>query len=68
LYDDEPGQSLKETLVEAVKRNTHTGTSTAVLAKLESGDKVGKLTTTNLGDSGYLIFRQDSRGILKTIF
>jgi len=51
-----------------VRRNPNKGSTTAVLAKLETGDRVGKLATTNLGDSGYLIFRQDSRGILKTIF
>ena len=33
------------------------GSSTAVLVKLDPAD--GKLSTCNLGDSGYMIFRQD---------
>jgi len=40
-------------LIQSVKINKNIGTSTAVLLKLE-GDE---LITTNLGDSGYMIFR-----------
>ncbi len=51
-----PDSTLKETLVEAVKRTTHIGSSTAVLARIDREDsKV--LRTCNLGDSGYAIFR-----------
>ena len=45
--------SLKEILIEAVKQNKNMGSSTAVLARLEGN---GELKTTNLGDSGYVIF------------
>lgn len=41
-------------MVEAVKRTTFTGSSTAVLAKLDS-KQPNLLRTTNLGDSGYLL-------------
>jgi protein phosphatase PTC7 len=66
LYDSEPEKSLKEILVEAVKRNKHMGSSTAVLVKLDS-KKHGKMSTCNLGDSGYMIFRQEA-GKLSQIF
>jgi protein phosphatase PTC7 len=39
-------------LIDAVTRNKNTGSSTAVLARID-GDT---LKTTNLGDSGYVIF------------
>ena len=46
-------------LVEAVKNNKHTGSSTAVLLKFdEQGGRPNVLLTTNLGDSGYVIFRE----------
>lgn len=57
LYDVDPKMTLKNILVEAVKKNPHKGSSTAVLVKLEA-DRSGRMTTCNLGDSGYMIFRQ----------
>jgi protein phosphatase PTC7 len=51
-----PNATLKEVLVEAVKRTTHTGSSTAVLARIDKEER-DLLRTTNLGDSGYAIFR-----------
>ena len=45
--------SLKEILVEAVKMNTNKGSSTAVLASLVEPNL---MKTTNLGDSGYVIY------------
>ena len=66
LYDADPSLSLKEILVEAVKRNKNKGSSTAVLVKLESL-RVGTMSTCNLGDSGYMIFRQE-KNLLKRIF
>ena len=39
--------------------NKNTGSSTAVLASLEG---TSKLKTTNLGDSGYVIFRASKEG------
>jgi len=46
---------LKEILCIAVKMNKFTGSSTACLASID-GD-TGLMKTTNLGDSGYAIFR-----------
>ena len=45
--------SLKEILIEAVKMNTNQGSSTAVLASLVEPNI---MKTTNLGDSGYVIY------------
>jgi len=64
LYQLNPRMTLKEILVEAVKQNKNVGSSTAVLAKLEPG-KEGKMSTCNLGDSGYLIFRQNGSELVK---
>ena len=49
-------------LVEAVKANKHIGSSTAVLATMDVVDGSVILRTTNLGDSGYVIFRAPSMG------
>ena len=55
---------LKTLLIESVKINKHTGSSTCVLLKMD--DKAANtLATTNLGDSGYEIYRQNSEGELK---
>jgi protein phosphatase PTC7 len=56
--------SLKQILIEAVKRNKHMGSSTACLAMIDADDK---LKTTNLGDSGYVIFRS-TNGKIEKIF
>ena len=45
--------TLKEILVGAVKLNKNLGSSTAVLASLEEPNV---MKTTNLGDSGYIIY------------
>lgn len=45
--------------------NTNIGSSTACLASLD--DKSLVMKTTNLGDSGYIIFRPDS-GELEKVF
>ena len=45
---------MKDILVDAVKVNEFTGSSTAVLLKFD-GDS-SRLNTTNLGDSGYGIY------------
>ena len=47
-------KTLKEILIEAVKMNKFTGSSTAVLASLEEPNI---MKTTNLGDSGYIIYQ-----------
>ena len=60
--------TLKQILIEAVKRNKQTGSSTAVLAKLDGNNL---MKTTNLGDSGYVIFtaEHDDSGVkLKKVF
>ena len=46
--------TLKEILVEAVKLNKNMGSSTATLASIVEPNL---LKTTNLGDSGYIIYR-----------
>ena len=56
-------------MIEAAKVNTETGSSTAVLAKIDpENNKL--LRTTNLGDSGYILFRPDpiEIGKFKKIF
>ena len=62
LYDANPNLSLKEILVEAVKKNKNIGSSTAVLVKLES-QRAGIMSSCNLGDSGYMIFRQNDKNL-----
>jgi protein phosphatase PTC7 len=57
--------TLKNILVEAVKKNTNTGSSTACLASLGEDDM---MKTTNLGDSGYVIFRFKGDGTLQKVF
>ena len=62
LHDSGANMTLKEILDEAVRRNPETGSSTAVMAKLEAG---GIMKTCNLGDSGYLILRKNSDNLDK---
>ena len=45
---------MKEILVESVKLNKNTGSSTAVIASLVEPNI---MRTTNLGDSGYVIYQ-----------
>jgi len=45
-------------LIEAAKINNETGSSTAVLLKMDTEDR-NVLRTCNLGDSGYIIYRPD---------
>lgn len=53
-----PEKTLKNSLVDAVKRTTFKGSSTACLVRLDQSEANGNvLKTTNLGDSGYVIFR-----------
>ena len=63
LFDEDPTRSLKYLLIEAVKLQTHIGSSTAVLAKFDQKDP-SLLLTTNLGDSGYMLCRiiEDKEG------
>lgn len=61
---------MKETLIAAVKLQTHTGSSTVVLAKFDDNDP-NLLKTTNLGDSGYLLCHvegTEEKPILKQYF
>ena len=62
-------KSLKDILVDAVKLNKNRGSSTAVLASLEEPNI---MKTTNLGDSGYTIYRaekaDDDKVVLKMTF
>jgi protein phosphatase PTC7 len=59
LYSASPSKSLKNLLLEAVGQNPHKGSSTALLAKLESGDSSGKMSTCELGDCSFMILRFD---------
>ena len=54
---------LRHILVECVKVNKNTGSSTAVLAKFDTS-RENYLKATNLGDSGYLILRPNADGSL----
>ena len=55
--------------MESVVSNPNVGSSTAVMAKFDT-IREDVIKTTNLGDSGYMILRPDSKtpGKLKTIF
>lgn len=55
LFEQNPHETLKNILVEAVKKQTHTGSSTAVLATFDK-DQHNLIRTTNLGDCAYLIY------------
>ena len=68
IYQQDKKQSLKDILIESVKINEETGTSTAVLLKIDPERPDSHLLTTNLGDSGYMIFRPDEEGNLEQIF
>ena len=54
LFEQDSSISLKEILVKAVQMNRNMGSSTAVLASL---NEPNLMKTTNLGDSGYVIFK-----------
>jgi protein phosphatase PTC7 len=62
-FKKNPKGSLKQFLINAVARNRHIGSSTAVLATMDvKDDGVVAMRTCNLGDSGYVIFRAPSLG------
>jgi protein phosphatase PTC7 len=63
-YLKNPNGTLKNYLIEAVKRNKHTGSSTCVLAKFDKVRENNKvyLKTCNLGDSGYMLIRAPKPG------
>lgn len=58
---------LRHILVESVKVNKKTGTSTVVIAKFDTS-RENYIKTTNLGDSGYLILRPKEDGKFEQIF
>ena len=64
IYDANPDRDLKQILIESVRMNKNPGTATVVLAKLQNST----LDTTNLGDSGYLLYRPTPLGTLKLLF
>ena len=49
--------------MQAVVANPHGGSTTAVMCKLDPDS--GKMKTCNLGDSGYLIVRENEKGELE---
>jgi len=67
IFDQNEAQELKNVLVDAVKANNQTGSSTAVLAKFDTS-RENWIKTTNLGDSGYTILRPLGDGKFKQIF
>jgi protein phosphatase PTC7 len=60
IYGENTSKPLREILIEAAKENKEMGSSTAVLLKVEPDSDV--IHTTNLGDSGYRIFRPNDAG------
>lgn len=66
-FDPNQAQELKKVLVESVKQNRATGSSTCVLAKFDT-QRPNFIKTTNLGDSGYVLYRPDSNGGLNQLF
>ena len=58
IYLTNKKRDLREVLVEAAKNNEETGSSTAVMAKIDPDDR-NVLRTTNLGDSAYILYRPD---------
>ena len=66
-HSENNAKELKNILVDAVKTNKHIGTSTAVLAKFDT-TRHDVIKTTNLGDSGYVLFRPNQEGKLEKLF
>jgi hypothetical protein len=66
-FDPNQARELKAVLVESVKQNTATGSSTCVLAKFDTS-RPNFIKTTNLGDSGYVLYRPDGQGGIKQLF
>jgi protein phosphatase PTC7 len=58
---------LKNILVDSVVANKNIGSSTVVMAKFDTRNN-NKIKTTNLGDSGYVLFRPNEEGNLEKIF
>ena len=56
MYNKNKTETLKNILIESCKVNPHTGSSTAVLIKIDP-DQNNLIRTTNLGDSGYVHYR-----------
>lgn len=68
LHSENNARELKNILVSAVKNNEkNIGSSTAVLAKFDT-TRHDILKTTNLGDSGYVLFRPREDGTLEKLF
>ena len=61
MFETDCDQDLKTILIESVKINKNTGSSTCVLAKFHAEAPI--LKTTNLGDSGYAIYTYEKNGI-----
>lgn len=54
-------------MIDSVKANPNTGSSTCVIAKFDTS-RPNYLKATNLGDSGYLLLRPDSEGKLDSLY
>ena len=58
IYTEDKNKDLKKVLVEAAEKNKETGSSTAIMAKIDPEDN-NLLRTTNFGDSAYILYRPD---------
>ena len=67
VFDLNEAAELKQVLVDTVAVNPHTGSSTCVMAKFDTGRK-DCLKTTNLGDSGYVLIRPHADGKLEKLY
>ena len=59
VFEAAPFKELKQVLTDSVRKNTEIGSSTIVMAKSDMV-RGNYIKTTNLGDSGYWIFRPHS--------
>lgn len=68
MFDKNNAKELREVLVDAVKLNKNQGSTTCVLAKFDT-QRPNYIKTTNLGDSGYILYRPNlENGTLTKLF
>ena len=58
---------LKQILVDSIKEEKPPGTSTVVMAKFDTS-RENYIKTTNIGDSGYILYRPKADGKVDTLF
>ena len=68
MFDKNEAKELREVLVDAVAVNKNQGSTTCVLAKFDT-QRPNYIKTTNLGDSGYILYRPNfENGTLTKLF